>query len=117
MDANGRISDPVVAQVINQLIRDRNKDCERVNKLKEKVDQFEKDYIHNNYKMKEMIVEAVKEGMKPLLADSIILSKRLTIVEDMPKTWSHTFVMWAFAASGSIIVALVIALIRLRTNI
>lgn len=124
MAPNGRIEDPVVAQVINQLIDNRSQDVNRIKKLEDKFDQqkerfddFEKNNIHNNYKLRNLVVDAVTEGLKPLLAANDILSSRVTIVEDLPKTRSQKFVTWLVGALGIIIVGLASALIHMALKI
>lgn len=117
MAPNIRIEDPVVSQAIHQINSNRITDLSRVSKLEDRFNSFEKDNIHNNYKLRDMIVDAVSQGMKPLMEENKIMSGRIRIVEDLPKTRSHKFVTWAFAAAGTIIVALTLALIKTKFNI
>lgn len=112
-----RVSDPVVAEILLNFETQRNSDVKRIEKLEDRWSEFDKEYIHNNYKLKELISDAVKQGMEPVIRQAKDTERRVKELEDRPKTLSHKFTIWLIGSMGAVIVALLIALVRTSLNI
>lgn len=107
-----KIEDPVVSEAIRGLIVANEKQTIKIESLESRFDDFDRANIHNNYKLKEMIVDAVATGMKPVIDASNKMEKRIVQLEDRPKDTSYKILTWAVGGMGAIIIALLTALLK-----
>lgn len=85
--------------------------------LEQKFDVYEKEIIHDSYRIKEMIVTAVAEGVAPAMAEQRQLAERIHALEDAPRDAVFNFMKYTVGVMGTILVALAIAFFKIQFNL
>lgn len=88
-----------------------------IEELTKRFNKYEKDVIHDQYKMRQLITEAVDAGVKPMFDGTLALEKRITTLENNPRDKSHKFLLGIIGFLGTVLTAIAIAIIRKQLNI